>query len=102
MTEQQTTSNRRKVDTNWRLLGYLRPYGPQVLIAYAAMLLGTGLNLIVPKIIAWAIDFGLSEGRASTLIKAGAIIMAIALVRGVLGFAQRYYGEWLTHRVAYD
>lgn len=102
VTEQQTTSNRRKVDTNWRLLGYLRPYGPQVLIAYAAMLLGTGLNLIVPKIIAWAIDFGLSEGRASTLIKAGAIIMAIALVRGVLGFAQRYYGEWLTHRVAYD
>jgi len=66
------------------------------------MFLSTGLNLIVPQIIAWAIDYGLSEGRASTLVAAGAIIMGIALVRGVLGFAQRYYGEWLTHRVAYD
>ncbi len=101
MTEQQA-GNRRKVDANRRLLGYLRPYGRQVFIAYVAMLLGTGLNLIVPKVIAWAIDLGLAEGKASTLIMAGAIIMGIALVRGVLGFAQRYYGEWLTHRVAYD
>lgn len=66
------------------------------------MLLGTGLNLVIPKVIAWAIDLGLAEGKASTLVKAGAIIMGIALVRGVLGFAQRYFGEWLTHRVAYD
>lgn len=85
-----------------RLLGYLKPYGRYVLVAYVTMFLGTGLNLIVPQIIAWAIDYGLSEGRASTLVAAGAIIMAIAVVRGVLGFTQRYYGEWLTHRVAYD
>ncbi len=85
-----------------RLLGYLKPYGRYVVVAYVAMFLGTGLNLIVPQIIAWAIDYGLSEGRASTLVVAGAIIMGIALVRGVLGFFQRYYGEWLTHRVAYD
>jgi ATP-binding cassette subfamily B protein len=71
-------------------------------IAYTAMLLSTGLNLIVPQIIAWAIDYGLSEGRASALIQAGAVILGIALVRGGLGFFQRYYGEWLTHRAAYD
>ncbi len=101
MTEQQV-GNRRKVDANRRLLGYLRPYGRPVFIAYAAMLLGTGLNLIVPRVIAWAIDLGLAQGNASTLVAAGAIIMGIALMRGVFGFAQRYFGEWLTHRVAYD
>lgn len=101
MTE-QTTSKRSKVDANRRLLGYLRPYGLQLFIAYIAMLLGTGLNLIVPKIIAWAIDLGLAEGKATTLLKAGAIILGIAVVRGGLGFLQRFYGEWLTHRVAYD
>ncbi len=85
-----------------RLLGYLRPYGRYFVLSYIAMLLGTGLNLIVPQIIAWAIDYGLAEGQASTLIMAGAIIMGIALVRGILGFVQRYFGEWLTHRVAYD
>jgi ATP-binding cassette subfamily B protein len=85
-----------------RLLGYLRPYWPYVVVAYGAVLLGTGLNLIVPQIIAYAIDFGLADGRAVTLFLAGAIILGIALVRGVLGFLQRFYGEWLTHRVAYD
>ncbi|WP_343398089.1 ABC transporter ATP-binding protein [Promineifilum sp.] len=85
-----------------RLLGYLGPYKRYVGLAYVAMLLGTGLNLLVPQIIAWAIDYGVSQGQASTLIAAGALIMGIALVRGVLGFVQRYYGEWLTNRVAYD
>ncbi len=85
-----------------RLLGYLRPYGRQVTVAYVAMLLGTVLNLIVPKIMAWAIDYGLDQGQASYLFLAGGIIMVIALVRGGLGFLQRFYGEWLTHRVAYD
>lgn len=85
-----------------RLLGYLKPYSRYVVLAYGAMLIGTLLNLIVPQIIAWAIDYGLSQGRASTLINAGAIIIGIAVVRGGLGFLQRYFGEWLTHRVAYD
>ena len=101
MKEEQGNSPARTHST-WRLLGYLRPYGGYFSLAYVAMLLGTGLNLIVPQVIAWAIDYGLAEGRASTLIAAGAIIMGIALVRGILGFLQRYYGEWLTHRVAYD
>ena len=92
----------RRASSTVRLLGYLGPYKRYVGLAYVAMLLGTGLNLLVPQIIAWAIDYGVSQGQASTLIAAGALIMGIALVRGVLGFVQRYYGEWLTNRVAYD
>jgi ATP-binding cassette subfamily B multidrug efflux pump len=45
---------------------------------------------------------GLADGRAIALFAVGAIILLIALIRGVAGFGQRYYGEWLTHRVAYD
>jgi ATP-binding cassette subfamily B protein len=86
----------------WRLLGYLKPYKRAAFFAYASVLIGTGLNLIVPQVIAWAIDYGLAEGRAISLFIAGGIILGITLVRGVLGFGQRYYGEWLTHRVAYD
>ncbi len=100
--DEKQASNRLALSASRRLLGYLGPYDRYVIIAYAAMLLGTSLNLIVPQIIAWAIDYGLAEGQASTLLMAGAIIMGIALVRGILGFAQRYFGEWLTHRVAYD
>ena len=102
MTNEQTSTVRAAGGATWRLMGYLRPYRRQVGIAYLTMLLSTGLNLIVPQVIAWAIDYGLDQDQASYLFLAGGIIMGIALVRGVLGFGQRYYGEWLTHRVAYD
>lgn len=89
-------------DTYRRLLGYLKPYWKQVVIAYAATLLTTLFNLVVPQIIKDAIDNGLASGRASALFVAGGLILGIAVIRGAAGFAQRYYGEWLSYRVAYD
>jgi ATP-binding cassette subfamily B protein len=44
----------------------------------------------------------LTEGEASALFIAGGVILALALVRGLGSFGQRFFGEWLTHRVAYD
>ncbi len=85
-----------------RLLGYLKPYWRQVLLAYVGVLFTAVLNLAVPQIIKDAIDNGLTEGKASALFIAGGIILVIALFRGLAAFSQRYYGEWLTHRVAYD
>jgi ATP-binding cassette subfamily B multidrug efflux pump len=99
---EQASTVRSAGSATWRLLGYLRPYRRQVSIAYLTMLLGTGLNLVVPQVIAWAIDYGLDQGQASYLFLAGGIIMGIALVRGVAGFVQRYFGEWLSFRAAYD
>ena len=66
------------------------------------MLLATLLNLLIPQLIKFAIDVGLADGRAIALFAAGGLILLIALVRGAAGFGQRFYGEWLTHRVAYD
>ncbi|HXF61043.1 MAG TPA: ABC transporter ATP-binding protein [Caldilineaceae bacterium] len=85
-----------------RLLGYLRPYWRQAALAYGAMLLATLLNLLVPQIIKQAIDQGLAAGQARALFYAGGLILLIALVRGGVAFAHRFYGEWLTHRIAYD
>ncbi len=85
-----------------RLLGYLRPYWKQLLLTYSAMLVATGFNLIVPQIIKQAIDDGLAAGNAQALYVAGGIILGIALLRGIVGYVQLFYAEWLTHRVAYD
>jgi ATP-binding cassette subfamily B protein len=85
-----------------RLLSYLRPYWKRVFLGYMAVVAVTILNLFVPQIIKQAIDSGLAQGRASALWTAGGIILVIAIVRGATGFAQRYLGEWLTHRFAYD
>ncbi len=66
------------------------------------MLLATLLNLLIPQLIKFAIDVGLADGRAIALFAAGGLILLIALIRGAAGYGQRFYGEWLTHRVAYD
>ncbi|MFO7633866.1 MAG: ABC transporter ATP-binding protein [Caldilinea sp.] len=85
-----------------RLFSYLRPYGPQVTVTYVAMLGATLLNLFVPQVIKGAIDQGLAQDDPWVLFGAAALILGIALVRGAAGFLQRYWGEWLTHRIAYE
>ncbi|MFC1975564.1 ABC transporter ATP-binding protein, partial [Chloroflexota bacterium] len=92
----------KQTDVYQRLLGYLKPYWKQVLLAYLSMLLATLLNLSVPQIIKGAIDQGLAAGQPITLFIASGLILAIALVRGGVGFGQRYFGEWLSHRASYD
>jgi len=91
-----------ELDVYNRLYGYLRPYWRQLIVGYVAMLADTGLNLLVPQVIKNAIDQGLSAGRPSALFLAGGIILGIGVVRAVAGFGQRYFGEWLSHRAAYD
>lgn len=85
-----------------RLFSYLKPYWRQFALGYVGMLAVTLFNLFVPQIIKRAIDEGLTEGSASALFIAGGVILVLALVRGVAGFAQRYFGLWLSHRFAYD
>lgn len=92
----------RRLGVYRRLLGYLKPYWRQVSLAYAAMVFTSLLNLIVPQIIKTAIDDGLAAGRPRALFVAGGLILGIALIRGGAAFGQRFFGEWLTHRTAYD
>ncbi len=91
-----------RLDVYWRLLGYLRPYAKQVTLGYLGGFFAMSLNLFVPQIIKNAIDNGLTNRQASALYYAGGLILGIAVIRGVAGFAQRYYGEWMSHRVAFD
>ncbi len=94
--------NESKIDVYKRLFGYLRPYRGQLIVGYASMLIAALLNLFVPQIIKNAIDNGLAAGEPRALFVAGGVILGIAILRGGAGFGQRFYGEWLTFRVAYD
>ena len=86
----------------WRLIGYLRPYWKQAAFAYSSVIFASLLNLYIPQVLKGAIDQGVEGRSADALFAAAGWILAIAVVRGAAGYGQRYYGEWLTHRVAYD
>ncbi len=85
-----------------RLFAYLNAYPRQVGIAYVSMAVAALINLAIPQIIKEAINNGVASEQVRPLLIAGGLIMAIAVVRGIVGFGQMYYGLWLTHRVAYD
>lgn len=85
-----------------RLVRYLRPYWPQMILAYTAMLFATLLNLLIPQLLRGAVDQGLQQDNPAALITAAAVILAVAVVRVVAGFVQLYFGEWLSFRAAYD
>ena len=85
-----------------RLLGYLKPYSKEVILAYGAMVANTLLMLVVPQLLQTAIDNGIATRQPDALVNAGIVILVIALVRGALGFTQRFYGEWLGFIASYD
>ncbi|HUG84576.1 MAG TPA: hypothetical protein VMM13_08415, partial [Euzebya sp.] len=90
-----------------RLIGRLRPIRWQAAGAYSAMVLASGIALVVPLALRDVIDAAIGE-RASALaflppqldarqrLLAGAgIVVALALVRAVVSFAQRYGTAWV-------
>ncbi|MEE3255068.1 MAG: ABC transporter ATP-binding protein, partial [Chloroflexota bacterium] len=85
-----------------RLIGYLSRYKRYVFTGYAAMIAATLINLLLPQVVKNAIDQGLAASNMDSVIRSAALILLIAIVRGVAAFSQRYCGEWLTYRVAYD
>lgn len=89
------------IATYLRLLGYLRPSLGRVGLAYGGMTLTTLLQLLVPDIVRRAIDTGLAQQQLQALINAALVILVLGLVRGLASLLQLFYGEWLTHRVAY-
>ncbi len=90
------------MDVYTRLVSYLKPYRRQVIIAYSSVFVSIGLNLVVPQVIKRAIDTGLASGTMPALIAAALTILLLAVVRGFTEFGLRYFGEWLSHRFAYD
>ncbi|HUG86365.1 MAG TPA: ABC transporter ATP-binding protein [Euzebya sp.] len=97
-----------------RLIGRLRPIRWQAAGAYGAMLLASGIALVVPLALRDVIDAAIGE-RAGALaflpqqldarqrLLAGAgIVVALALVRAVVSFAQRYGTAWVGRTIATD
>jgi len=85
-----------------RLLGYLRPYWKQTLLAYFCLLVTMGLNLLIPCLIKEVLDRGLAARDLQFLIVAALSVIGIAAANAVFSFGLQYLREWVSQRVAYD
>ena len=85
-----------------RILGYLRPYGKSVAAAYVALIGSAGLYLALPFLIGESIDRIVEADDRSVLVIIGAMLLGVALLRGVFAYFETYLREKLAQLVSYD
>jgi ATP-binding cassette, subfamily B, multidrug efflux pump len=73
-----------------RLLGYLRPYWQNVVLAFVAIIAGSSASLAQPYLTKIAIDRYIAAGRLDELTRLAVLYLAILLV----AFASEYIQTW--------
>lgn len=85
-----------------RIVGLLRPHWFQALATIICAMLSIGLATIVPELLAWVIDVGISSGRLSDLLLAAGAIVVVSSLRGGFAYGQGYLSQAVAAIVAYD
>jgi ATP-binding cassette subfamily B multidrug efflux pump len=85
-----------------RMIRYLRPYWLTALGAISSLLLVTAANLVIPQLIRWVIDSGITPGDMQIIILGALGLVGVAAVRGVFNFTQGYWSEKASQNVAFD
>lgn len=104
---------------------YLKPYGNWAFLAFGALILSNVLVIIIPTILRDVIDIGIigemplayatpdiltqpftdlgmTYGKPDYMLIAGLLVVGLGVLRGITGFSFRYFGEKLSHFIAYD
>ena len=88
---------------NWRrILSYLSPYKLQMVIAIAALVITSLLDLVFPAIIAVVVDVVLSSGSMDLLTRVTFALLLIFALSSVFRFIQSYQLGYVGERVVYD
>ncbi|MBP5330477.1 MAG: ABC transporter ATP-binding protein, partial [Lachnospiraceae bacterium] len=73
-----------------RILGYLKKYTKESILAPAFKLLESGMDLLVPLIVAAIINEGIGNADKSYIVKCFLMLIALA----VLGIAFSFTAQW--------
>lgn len=93
------------MSTYIRLYSLALRYRLRVGLAFLCVIGAGAFLLITPRLLAWAIDFGIRvqhEQRYMVLLIAALAIFGAAGLRSVSAYGQQYLGQWLAQRVSYD
>ncbi len=85
-----------------RLLGYLRPYSPQVAVAFGALVGGSALQLAQPYLMKVAIDRYIARHDPSGLPWVALGFLAVLLGSFVCEFVQTYVLQYVGQRIMFD
>jgi ATP-binding cassette subfamily B protein len=86
----------------FRTVALFWKYWRRALAAYACLLAGAVLALIIPRLTGQAIDSALGSGRVGAIVLLALAIGGAGVFRSILSYWQSYLSEFLAQKVAYD
>ena len=84
-----------------RVLKNLRAYLWLALGATASLLLLTAANAVTPQLFRRGIDEGIAKQNLNVVLVTGAMMVGVAIARGLFNFGQSYWAESVSQGIAY-
>ncbi|MEM9073825.1 MAG: ABC transporter transmembrane domain-containing protein [Myxococcota bacterium] len=85
-----------------RILALVRPYMGRFLLACVFLFLGSGIGLVYPQAVRFAVDEGLAEGSFDRLDQVGLALIVLFLVQAIFTWWRHYLMSWLGERAVAD
>ena len=85
-----------------RILGYLGPYKWRVVLAYIALSIGIGMQLLTPRLVEYVIDRGLTRPNYHAVTVGSLAIVIVGATLGIFTYTRSYIFQYLAERVSYD
>lgn len=89
-----------------RLAGYLRPFPGLIVLLFVAMLVALATQLMLPRLLGMVIDRGIGSGSMEAVVRYSALLIVVALTRGVghyvQGYSQERIGQEVIRRLRHD
>jgi len=93
---------RERLEGYLRLLQYVRPYTGRMIIAMVALMIGTGLGLLLPLVIKGVVDVVFVEQDMALLNRFTMFLVIIFIIQGLCSFTNRYNIAYVGERVVAD
>jgi len=85
-----------------RILRYLGPYKRRVVLAYIALTIGVGMQLLTPRLVEYVIDRGLTRPNYHAVTMGSVAIVIVGATLGIFTYTRSYIFQYLAERVSYD
>jgi ATP-binding cassette, subfamily B, multidrug efflux pump len=89
-------------DLTGRLLRYIRPYRPQVIVAVLLLMAGAAVEMVGPYLTMIAIDRAIPEGDMQLLLRLVGLFLGATLLSFGFEYLQVLLTTWIGQKVMYD
>lgn len=85
-----------------RIFRYLEPYWRREVVAYLALFIGMGMQLVVPRLVQYVFDEGLQRNDMRVITVGSLAIVATGLLQGGFQYLRSYLFQYLAEIASFD